>query len=65
MPRTLTLLMLILLVCGGLWAQSDTRYDSGLNLPFNQKSGDVNPQSGSVTLDQSVAGQHKTTLLTG
>lgn len=32
------------------YAQSDTRYDSGLNLPFNEKAGDVNPQTGNITL---------------
>ena len=29
---------------------TDSRYDAGLNLPFNQKAGDVNPQSGNITL---------------
>lgn len=47
-----TLLCLI-----GLWAavpaalaDGDTRYDSGLNLPFNEKAGDVNPQTGNISL---------------
>ena len=30
-------------------AASDTRYDSGLNLPFNEKAGNVNPQTGVLT----------------
>jgi RHS repeat-associated protein len=31
-------------------AQGDTRYDVGFNLPFNEKAGNVNPQTGNVTL---------------
>ena len=40
----------------GLWwptpalAAGDTRYDAGLNLPFNEKAGNVNPQTGNLTL---------------
>jgi len=34
----------------GLTAQEDSRYDTGKNLPFNQKAGDVDPQTGNVTL---------------
>jgi hypothetical protein len=32
------------------FAQPDSRYDAGLNLPFNEKSGDANPQTGNLTL---------------
>ncbi|HEX3047262.1 MAG TPA: hypothetical protein VHY08_21085, partial [Bacillota bacterium] len=32
-------------------AANDTRYDSGLNLPFNEKAGNVNPQSGNLTIE--------------
>ncbi len=32
------------------FSQNDSRYDSGLNLPFNEKAGDVNPQTGNITL---------------
>ncbi|HEX3044270.1 MAG TPA: polymorphic toxin-type HINT domain-containing protein [Bacillota bacterium] len=30
---------------------TDSRYDSGLNLPFNEKAGNVNPQSGNLTIE--------------
>ncbi len=30
---------------------TDSRYNSDMNLPFNQKAGDVNPQTGDVTLN--------------
>ena len=33
-----------------LYSQQDSRYDSGLNLPFNQKAGNVNPQTGNVSV---------------
>ena len=32
------------------FAQTDSRYDAGMNLPFNEKAGDVNPQTGDVSL---------------
>jgi RHS repeat-associated protein len=32
-------------------AVDDTRYDSGLNLPFNEKAGNVNPQTGNLTIE--------------
>ncbi|MBN2444683.1 MAG: RHS repeat protein, partial [Spirochaetales bacterium] len=32
--------------------QEDTRYDAGMNLPFNQKAGDVNPQTGNITISE-------------
>jgi hypothetical protein len=33
-----------------LRAQQDNRYDAGMNLPFNAKAGDVNPQTGNITV---------------
>jgi hypothetical protein len=33
-----------------LSAQTDSRYDAGKNLPFNEKAGEVNPQTGNITL---------------
>ncbi len=33
------------------YAATDTRYDSGLNLPFNEKAGNVNPQTGNLTVE--------------
>jgi RHS repeat-associated protein len=33
-----------------IFAETDSRYDTGLNLPFNEKAGDVNPQTGNITL---------------
>ena len=47
------LFAVLLLVVAALTAAAqatDSRYDAGLNLPFNQKAGDVNPQSGNITL---------------
>ncbi|MBN2440955.1 MAG: RHS repeat-associated core domain-containing protein [Spirochaetales bacterium] len=38
------------LMPGLLHSQEDTRYDAGMNLPFNEKAGDVNPQTGNITL---------------
>ena len=44
--------ILLILLPTLLFAQSDSRYDAGLNLPFNQKAGDVNPQTGNLSLHQ-------------
>ncbi|MBN2535293.1 MAG: hypothetical protein JXB88_20605 [Spirochaetales bacterium] len=47
----ISLFVFIFLVCSwGAFAQTDTRYDTGMNLPFNEKAGDVNPQTGNLTL---------------
>ena len=46
----ITITLLFLIIPSTAFAQSDTRYDSGLNLPFNEKAGDVNPQTGNITL---------------
>jgi len=43
------LLLVALFLAISLNAQ-DSRYDAGLNLPFNEKAGDVNPQTGNLTL---------------
>jgi hypothetical protein len=48
--RTITMLVLAAVLAVNLCAQSDSRYDAGLNLPFNRKAGDVNPQTGNLTL---------------
>jgi YD repeat-containing protein len=40
----------LFLLSAPLFSQNDSRYDSGLNLPFNEKAGDLNPQTGSVTV---------------
>ncbi len=32
------------------FAQGDVRYNANMNLPFNEKAGDVNPQTGELTL---------------
>jgi hypothetical protein len=46
------MLSIILLLLSPLaFSQQDTRYDAGLNLPFNEKAGDVNPQTGNITLN--------------
>jgi len=40
--------------------QGDTRYDAGMNLPFNKQAGDVNPQTGNLTVssqDVALAGR--------
>ena len=44
------LILLVLVVTIGLGFSQDSRYDAGLNLPFNEKLGDVNPQTGNITL---------------
>src|SRR5512137_1119137 len=41
---------IIILTAAVMFGQQDTRYDAGLNLPFNEKAGDVNPQTGNITL---------------
>jgi len=45
-------IILIFLMVFPLWgfSQTDTRYDADKNLPFNEKAGDVNPQTGNLTL---------------
>ena len=47
----LILISLFLLLPALTFARSDSRYDVGLNLPFNQKAGDVNPQTGNLTIN--------------
>ncbi len=44
------LISLFLLLSAFTFAQSDSHYDAGLNLPFNRKAGDVNPQTGNLTI---------------
>src|SRR5690554_668426 len=46
-----TLLAACLCLAGPVQAAEDTRYDVGMNLPFNPKAGNVNPQTGNVTLN--------------
>lgn len=41
---------LALLPLPSLWAQGDTRYNTDMNLPFNAKAGEVNPQTGDISL---------------
>lgn len=53
MKRTLLILTLVFIAGINLFAQQDSRYDSDKNLPFNQKAGDVDPQTGNVTLQVS------------
>jgi RHS repeat-associated protein len=49
--KKICLLIILLFVFGiGVSAQTDTRYDSDMNLPFNQKAGNVNPQTGNVSV---------------
>lgn len=62
MKKTILTLMIVvmLLLTMGAFAQSDSRYDAGLNLPFNQKAGDVNPQTGNLgisVIDLSLPGR--------
>ena len=38
MQKTVFTIALLLLVCVPLFSQEDTRYDAGLNLPFNEKA---------------------------
>ena len=45
----MTILLAVICQCI-LIAEPDSRYDTGLNLPFNEKAGDVNPQTGNITL---------------
>lgn len=44
--------MIFLLLGNALSAQQDSRYDSDKNLPFNRKAGDVDPQTGNVTIQE-------------
>ena len=50
MTRNIIISIILILSAGMLSGQEDTRYDSDLNLPFNQKAGDVNPQTGGISL---------------
>lgn len=46
-------LLVVLLAAASVAAHAqstDSRYDAGLNLPFNERAGEVNPQSGNLTL---------------
>lgn len=49
MSRKIAATIILLLLAGSLFAQQDSRYDAGKNLPFNRKAGDVDPQTGNVT----------------
>ena len=44
----LGLLLTVIYPSQPVFAATDTRYDTGLNLPFNEKAGNVNPQTGNV-----------------
>lgn len=44
--------VILFLITATLSAGTDARYDAGLNMPFNQKAGDVNPQTGNVTVNE-------------
>jgi hypothetical protein len=50
MAKQFILSILIFLSVTTVSAQNDTRYDTDLNLPFNAKAGDVNQQTGSITI---------------
>ena len=43
-------IFLLLCIPAFVFTQTDTRYDAGKNLPFNEKAGEVNPQTGNITL---------------
>jgi len=43
-------IFLLLFLPVAAFSQEDTRYDAGMNLPFNEKAGDVNPQTGNLTI---------------
>jgi hypothetical protein len=43
-------LLIFIFLPPAAYSQQDTRYDAGLNLPFNEQAGDVNPQTGNPTL---------------
>jgi|GEM_PF-2589150 len=48
--KMIAVIMIILLIGGLGFSQEDSRYDADKNLPFNEKAGDVNPQTGSITI---------------
>lgn len=52
MKKTAVVLIIsvLFLLCSVTYSQEDSRYDSGFNLPFNEKAGDVNPQTGNITV---------------
>ena len=50
MKSKLIFILMMVVSLSGIYAQ-DTRYDADKNLPFNEKSGDVNPQTGNLTLN--------------
>lgn len=53
MNKFKTTCLLLLITLGSLFSRSDSRYDKGLNLPFTPKAGDVNPQTGELSLSYS------------
>jgi hypothetical protein len=46
------LIVVFIIIClpFSTFPQADTRYDAGMNLPFNEKAGEVNPQTGNLSL---------------
>ena len=50
MMRLVIILTILSMTPFLLFGETDSRYDTGLNLPFNEKAGDVNPQTGNITL---------------
>ncbi|MBB6478468.1 peptidoglycan DD-metalloendopeptidase family protein [Spirochaeta isovalerica] len=50
MNRKIIFTALFLMAGSLIFAQQDSRYDAGKNLPFNQKAGNVDPQTGNVTV---------------
>jgi hypothetical protein len=48
--RAAIIVLILSLLSLYVYSQSDYRYDSGLNLPFNEKAGGVNTQTGNLTL---------------
>ena len=43
--------VVILIMVLSAFSQTDSRYDADKNLPFNEKAGDVNPQTGNISLN--------------
>ena len=53
MNKTIKIIIAIVLILSPFpaFSQADSRYDTGLNLPFNEKAGDVNPQTGNISIN--------------
>ena len=47
--KSLLIILLLSILPAVIYSQEDSRYDSGMNLPFNRKAGNVNPQTGNVS----------------